>query len=147
MLVFQGMFSLKLKQLFSVPNLTWRPVKIPSCQKMKMDMKDGLSCGFFCIENNSEPVFQSIVFTNFSNNIHQFPHKKHIFFFYFCKIFDMFLGNNKNVNGGLRIDIVKSKNFLIFINNICRNLSFYNFTKNTVLRATSLTNLILPNFK
>lgn len=52
---------------------------------------------------------------------------------------NVLLGNHENMNGGLRIDVVKCEDFVVFIRFFGRNLTRNDFTENTHKLIPSLS--------
>jgi hypothetical protein len=105
---------------------------------MKVDVEDILSRISGRVEDDAvSPVLDSL----FSGDLPRFEQdvSDEVFFLFGDVIQgrEMFLGNEQDMNGGLRVYVVESKDRVVFINGFCRDLLVYDFAKYTVIHFPS----------
>lgn len=112
-------------------------MKYLSRNKMKMDVKERMSSQHPCFDNYFKPVFKLFLSTNIFDYFHYLSSKLNIVFSCFRKIHDMAAENNKNVDKCQRIDVFKSNNLIVFVDNIRFYFLLDNFFKNTLFHSFS----------
>lgn len=110
---------------------SWWPCALASSQKMKMKMHDQLASLFTVVDYQSVTIFKFLLLGNLGSSQNQFPQNCFVLFF---SVFNhvesiLYFWNDENVNWGLRCDVSKSQNLIIFVNNIGWNLLSDDFIK------------------
>lgn len=99
---------------------------------MKMDVKNGLSCGGAIINDKTITINKVEFGSKACTCAYHFAYKLFIFRLYKGRANKMFFGDDQEMNRRLRRDIVEGKDVIVFIEFIRRDLTSNNLTEKAV---------------
>ena len=131
-----GLFTLRAGRSHSF--LSWGPGHSPAASKVKMDVKDFLTGISGRVENDPVPFFiDPQVPGDLAGPEQDMPENVLFFFWNVIEGCKMFLGNNQDVDRGLRIDVIEGDNTIVFEYQLGRNLIVNDLAKNAILHFHS----------
>lgn len=93
-----------------------------------MEMGDSLTSVFAIVNDDTEALFGvALLSGDVADPQKEMPEKLLIPGLGFRDADDGFLGDEEKVNGGLRSDVAKAEAEIVFINDVCRNLTSDDF--------------------
>ena len=112
------------------------PGHASSPENVKVDVEDILSRISGRVEDDSVSTFLDSLFLCYLPCLDQDVSEKLLVLFRdVVQGGVMLLGDEQDMNGGLRIYVVESKDPIVFIHDFRRNLFVYDFTKNTFIHS------------
>ena len=122
--------------------LPWGPGEEAAAYKMAVNMIDCLASVGFTVDHKTPAFFFTAgTFGKFLGFEKQLSHELCVGGVQFHNVLDMFFRNHKKMHRRLRIQVMESQEFLIFVHLIGRNLPIYYLAKNTVFHDSSITEL------
>ena len=114
---------------------------------MEMDVEDFLTGVFFCVEDNPvSPVFNAVFFGDFSRfKKYMADHVLRILLKRVERCGVLFW-DKQDMERSLRIDVFKSENKFVFVDDLGWNFFVYDFAKKAVLHIKESSSLVSDSF-
>ena len=110
-----------------------------SAKDMEMEMLYGLASIVTAVGDHTVAIGDACCFGNFGDLFKDFGNNGAVGFVDSVNRGNMFFRNNKNMDRGLRIDVVKGKDLVVFVCFFGRNISRDDLTENTHKLIPSLS--------
>lgn len=107
--------------------LTGWPVQRSTSEDMDVQVKDGLSAVSACINDRAVAVFQTQLSCDDGDHLQEVSAEFSVSGGEFSEGGDRLFGNQQDVHGGLRADVVKGHAVLVFVNDAGRDFAIDDF--------------------
>ena len=125
-------YELRLTEPRKSGRLARWPGERASADKMDVQVEDGLACARADVEHGAVPVFDVALASDVSGGQMAASDQFSVLFLCFLQSGKMFFGNDKHVSRGLRLDVLKSEDVIVFIHFLRGNVTLNDAAKKAV---------------